>query len=58
MTSPTQAGFVVVIDRTVFRRVPEADVDVIAAAMDAKHESVVFRADGVTVQAHIEDAKP
>jgi hypothetical protein len=56
MTSPdpVPADYVVVIDRTVFRRVPEEDVDIIAAAMDAKHECVVFRADGATVQARID----
>jgi hypothetical protein len=55
MTSPDPgpADYVVVIDRTVFRRVPEEDVDIIAAAMDAKHECVVFRADGAIVQARI-----
>ena len=51
---PTQAGYVVVIDRTVFRRVPAADIDTIAAAMDAQDECVVFRADGAFVQARIE----
>jgi hypothetical protein len=50
---PAPAGYVVVIDRTVFRRVPAADIDTIAAAMDAKHECVEFRADGATVQARI-----
>ncbi len=56
MTSPdpTPVHYVVVIDRTVFRRVPAEDVGIIAAAMDAKHECVVFRADGATVQARID----
>jgi len=43
-----------VIDRTVFRRVPQADVDTIAAAMEVKQECVVFRADGATVEARID----
>ena len=60
MTSPDPgpADYVVVIDRTVFRRVPEEDVDIIAAAIEAKAECVNSRTDGVTVQAHIEEAKP
>jgi len=56
MTPPDSdipADYVVVIDRTVFRRVPQADVDTIAAAMEAKQECVIFRADGATVQARI-----
>lgn len=51
---PAPADYVVVIDRTVFRRVPEEDVDIIASAMEAKHECVVFHADGATVQARID----
>jgi hypothetical protein len=56
MTSPdpVPADYVVVIDRTVFRRVPQEDVGIIAAAMDAKDECVIFRADGATVQARID----
>ena len=59
MTSPdaAPADYVVVIDRTVFRRVPQQDVDIITAAIEAKAECVNFRTDGVTVQAHIEEAK-
>lgn len=49
----SRPDYVVVIDRTVFRRVPQADVDTIAAAMEAKQECVIFRADGATVQARI-----
>ena len=52
----TSARYVVVIDRTVYRRVPEEDVDVIAAAMEAQHETVDFRSDGGTVQARITGA--
>ena len=59
MTSPdaTPADFVVVIDRTVFRRVLQQDVDIISAAIEAKEECVNFRTDRVTFQAHIEEAK-
>ena len=60
MTSPdaAPADDVFVIDRTVFRRVLQQDVDIITAAIEAKEECVNFRTDGVTVQAHIEEAKP
>ncbi|HAN71355.1 MAG TPA: hypothetical protein DCQ36_07160 [Actinobacteria bacterium] len=57
MTPPDSdipADYVVVIDRTVFRRVPQSDVDTISAAMEAKQEFVIFRADGVSVQACID----
>lgn len=54
MTSPdaAPADYVVVIDRKVFRRVLQQDVDIISAAIEAKEECVV------TVQARIEEAKP
>jgi hypothetical protein len=60
MTSPDAAAadYVVVIDRTVFRRVLQQDVDIISAAIEAKEECVNFRTDGVTVQARIKEAKP
>lgn len=60
MTSPdaAPADHVVVIDRAVFRRVLQQDVDIISAAIEAKEECVNFRTDGVTVQARIEEAKP
>ena len=60
MTSPdaAPADFVVVIDRTVFRRVLQQDVNIISAAIEAKEERVNFRTDRVTVQARIEEAKP
>jgi len=50
---PAPDEYVVVIDRTVFRRVPAADIDSINEAMEAKQECVAFRADGATVQACI-----
>ena len=42
MTSPDLApANYVVIDRTVFRRVPSQEVGIIATAIDAKHECVI-----------------
>jgi hypothetical protein len=60
MTSPDAAAadYVVVIDRTVFRRVLQQDVDIISAAIEAKEKCMNFRTDGVTVQARINEAKP
>ena len=56
--NPAPADYVVGIDRTVFGRVLQQDVDIIFAAIESKKECVNFRTDGVTVQARIEEAKP
>jgi hypothetical protein len=55
MAPPNRAApaYVLVIDRRVYRRVPEADIEALAAAMEANLEYVSFRTEGVTVQAYI-----